>query len=60
MLGAAGIGVTVVWLGVLLAYDSYSWPPIHHGWPVSFFIVALALLAYGLASWFGAHGRRAR
>ena len=35
-----------MWLGILLAYDSYDWPPPHHGWPVSFFVVALVLLAY--------------
>ena len=38
------IGVGVVWLGVLLAYDSYYWPG--HRWPVSFFVVTLVLLAY--------------
>jgi zinc/manganese transport system permease protein len=43
---AAAIGVGVTWLGLLLAYDSYYWPPLHHGWPASFFIVALVLLAY--------------
>jgi zinc/manganese transport system permease protein len=41
---AAAIGVTVVWLGLLLAWDSYYWP--HPGWPVSFFVVTLVLLAY--------------
>lgn len=41
---AAGIGVAVVWLGLLLAYDSYYWPP--RPWPVSFFVVALVLLVY--------------
>ena len=35
-----------MWLGILLAYDSYYWPPLHHGWPVSFFVVTLVLLAY--------------
>jgi zinc/manganese transport system permease protein len=49
MLTAAGIGVGCVWLGVLLAYDSYAWPPVHHGWPASFFIVTLILAAYLLA-----------
>ena len=43
---AALIGVGAVWLGILLAYDSYYWPPIHHGWPVSFFVVTIVLLAY--------------
>jgi zinc/manganese transport system permease protein len=46
-IAAAGlIGVTVTWLGVLLAYDSYHWPPLHRGWPVSFFVVTLVLIAY--------------
>jgi zinc/manganese transport system permease protein len=43
---AAVIGVCAMWLGVLLAYDSYYWPPVHRGWPVSFFVVTLVLLAY--------------
>ena len=34
------LGVAATWLGVLLAYDSYAWPPHHQGWPVSFFVVA--------------------
>jgi zinc/manganese transport system permease protein len=44
------IGVGATWLGILLAYDSYYWPPLHHGWPVSFFVVSAVLLAYLLAS----------
>ena len=47
---AAGIGIAAVWLGILLAYDSYAWPPRHHGWPASCFIVTLILAAYGMAS----------
>jgi zinc/manganese transport system permease protein len=43
---AAVIGIGAMWLGILLAYDSYYWPPVHHGWPVSFFVVTLVLLAY--------------
>jgi zinc/manganese transport system permease protein len=46
MATAAAIGVVVTWLGILLAYDSYYWPPHGHAWPVSFFIVALVVLAY--------------
>ena len=41
---AAAVGVAVVWLGLLLAYDSSYWPP--RPWPVSFFVVTLVLLAY--------------
>ena len=44
------IGVGAVWLGILLAYDSYDWPPSHHGWPVSFFVVTLILLVVYLLS----------
>jgi zinc/manganese transport system permease protein len=43
---AAALGIGAMWLGILLAYDSYAWPPLHHGWPVSFFVVTLVLIAY--------------
>jgi zinc/manganese transport system permease protein len=43
---AAAIGVVVTWLGVLLAYDSYSWFPTGGGLPVSFFVVTLVFLLY--------------
>lgn len=49
---AGAVGVAAVWLGVLLAWDSYYWP--YHGWPASFLIVTLVLLAYlgsGLIAW---------
>ena len=46
---AAVIGLAVTWLGILLAYDSYYWPPSRRGWPVSFFIVALILAVYLVA-----------
>jgi len=46
VLGSAAIGALSCWLGVLLAYDSYYWPPVRHGWPVSFFIVALIFVFY--------------
>jgi zinc/manganese transport system permease protein len=46
-IAAAGvIGVAAVWLGIVLAYDSYDWRPLHHGWPASFFVVTLVLVAY--------------
>jgi zinc/manganese transport system permease protein len=54
MLTATAIGVGAVWVGILLAYDSYHWPPHEHGWPVSFFVVALVFLGYlasGLVEW---------
>jgi len=51
------VGVAATWLGILLAYDSYYWPPLHHGWPVSFFVVTLILIAYLASRW--VTGRRA-
>jgi len=55
---AAVIGLGVTWIGILLAYDSYYWPPTGRGWPVSFFVVALVLVVY-LLSDFASH-RQAR
>jgi zinc/manganese transport system permease protein len=55
---AGGIGVLATWLGILLAYDSFYWPPVGHGWPVSFLIVALVFAFYLVASLLG--GRRGR
>ena len=46
MAWSALIGVAATWLGVLLAYDSFYWPPARHGWPVSFFVVTLIFLGY--------------
>jgi zinc/manganese transport system permease protein len=58
MLTAAAIGVAATWLGVLLAYDSYYWPPHDRGWPVSFFVVARVVGGY-LASYLRPERRRA-
>jgi zinc/manganese transport system permease protein len=49
LLWASVIGVAVTWLGILLAYDSYYWPPAGRGWPVSFFVVALVFVVYLVA-----------
>ncbi|HEX6524127.1 MAG TPA: metal ABC transporter permease [Streptosporangiaceae bacterium] len=46
MATAAAIGVAATWVGIVLAYDSYYWPPAGHGWPVSFFVVALVVGGY--------------
>ena len=59
MLWAAAIGLAATWLGVLLAYDSFTWPPQHAGWPVSFFVVALAFVFYLLGQLPGLRRRRA-
>jgi zinc/manganese transport system permease protein len=57
---AAGLGVLATWLGVVLEYDSYDWPPYHYGWPVSFFVVAVVLLLYLLSGVPGAVRQRRR
>jgi zinc/manganese transport system permease protein len=49
LLAAAGIGVGATWLGIVLAYDSFHWPPQGQGWPVSFFVVTLVFIAYLLS-----------
>jgi zinc/manganese transport system permease protein len=46
MITAAVTGTAATWLGILLAYDSDHWPPRGHGWPVSFFVVALVIAGY--------------
>jgi zinc/manganese transport system permease protein len=53
---AAALGILAIWLGVLLSYDSYDWPPQHTGWPVSFFVVALVFVEYLICGALG--GRR--
>lgn len=50
MLAASVIGILLTWIGVVLAYDSYGWSASGAAWPVSFFIVALVLATYLLAS----------
>jgi zinc/manganese transport system permease protein len=49
ILTAGVIGIAATWLGIVLAYDSYAWPPVHHGWPVSFFVVTTIFALYLLA-----------
>ena len=58
ILCAALIGTAATWLGIVLAYDSYSWPPSGHGWPVSFFVVLAILAAYLLSGAVAARRRR--
>ena len=58
ILCAALIGTAATWLGILLAYDSYSWPPSGQGWPVSFFVVMAILIAYLLAGLVAARRRQ--
>ena len=59
MAAAALIGTAATWLGILLSYDSHYWPPSGHGWPVSFFVVALVVAGY-LLSYAWRPGRLAR
>lgn len=54
------LGVAAMWLGILLAYDSFDWPPVGKGWPVSFFVVTLIFLGYLLSGLPGLLQRRAR
>ena len=49
MIVSALTGLAATWLGILLAYDSFYWPPRQHGWPVSFFVVTLVFVFYLLA-----------
>jgi zinc/manganese transport system permease protein len=46
---AAAIGIGSIWLGIVLAYDSFDWPPAGHAWPVSFFVVTAIVVCYLLA-----------
>jgi zinc/manganese transport system permease protein len=55
---AAAIGIGATWVGILLSYDSYTWPPAGQGWPVSFFVVSLVLAAYLLAQLTGRRAKR--
>lgn len=56
---AAMLGLLETWAGIVLAYDSYTWPPGDKGWPVSFFITALALALYLAARLLRPAARRA-
>jgi zinc/manganese transport system permease protein len=49
MAAAALTGVIATLLGIVLAYDSYYWPPHGRGWPVSFFVVGFIVVFYLLS-----------
>ncbi|MGA2470640.1 MAG: metal ABC transporter permease [Solirubrobacteraceae bacterium] len=49
VVAAALIGIATTWIGLVLAYDSYDWPPAGASWPVSFFVVTLIFAGYLLA-----------
>lgn len=52
---AALIGLVCMWAGIILAYDSFHWPPAGRGWPVSFFVCILVLGFYLAARFTKAH-----
>ncbi len=58
LLTAAGIGIGAMWLGIILAYDSFDWPPKGNGWPVSFFVVTIVFITYLLSGLPEARRRR--
>ena len=60
MIWSALIGLAATWLGILLAFDSYYWPPERQGWPVSFFVVVLIFVFYLLAQVVGQNTRNSR
>lgn len=43
---AVAIGVGSTWVGILASYDSYYWPPVKRGWPVSSLIIGAIFIAY--------------
>ena len=47
---AVSLGVAATLLGVVMAYDSYYWFASQRGLPVSFFVVALVVAEFSLAS----------
>ena len=60
---AALLGVLATCIGIVLAYDSFDWPPREHGWPVSFFVTCVVFLLYlcsGAPAWRRRRYRSAR
>ena len=51
MLLAGVLGLGCMWLGILLAYDSFDWSASHDAWPLSFFVVSLVLGLYLVTGW---------
>jgi zinc/manganese transport system permease protein len=51
---ASLVGLFGTFVGIVLAYDSFDWPPHEHGWPISFFITCVVFLLYlcsGVPAW---------
>jgi zinc/manganese transport system permease protein len=57
---AVALGCAVTWLGILLTYESYYWSASHAQWPVSFFVVALCVVAYALCGTIATNRERRR
>jgi zinc/manganese transport system permease protein len=57
---AAVLGVAAMWMGIVLAYDSYYWPPRGNSWPVSFFVVTIVFALYLISGLPAARDRRRR
>ncbi|HTA11960.1 MAG TPA: metal ABC transporter permease, partial [Solirubrobacteraceae bacterium] len=57
---ACVLGMGAMWLGIVLAYDSFDWSSRGTGWPVSFFVVTLIFIAYLLSGLPGLLARRGR
>ncbi len=57
---ACGIGIGATSMGVLLAYDSFSWGSSHRGLPASFFVVCLVVIAYAISGLWSRRGRARR
>ena len=63
MMSACLISVAAIWLSILLAWDSYFWPPAGKHWPVSFFVVTVIFGTYllaGLPRWRATRADRRR
>jgi zinc/manganese transport system permease protein len=56
-LTAGLVALAATWLGIVLAYDSFDWPPSHDGWPVSFFIVTLIFFGFLVSQLFSRPAR---
>src|SRR5437763_11780658 len=35
---SAAVGIAATWIVIVLAFESFYWPPTGHGWPLSFFV----------------------
>jgi zinc/manganese transport system permease protein len=47
---AVVFGVVATWLGITFAYDSFYWFPSRRGLPVSFFVVMVIVVEFGVVT----------